>query len=93
MYFEPGQDISLYGASNTNPVGTSDFSTWLADPQPAPNLEIQTPSFYGMINTEGIIPTSPTSVSYINSRSEKLGGIVNLNNSEMLFLLDKHFGD
>ena len=73
-------------------VGSSGYFTWMSDPQPGPDLEIKTPSSYGMINTEGVVPSSSNSLLYLNSRGQALGGIENLNSSEMSLLLKKHFG-
>jgi len=73
-------------------VGSSRYSTWMSNPQPAPDLEIKTPNSYGMINAGRVVPTSSKSLLYLNSRGEILGGIENLNPSEMSFLLKKHFG-
>lgn len=74
------------------PLGSSRYFTWLSDPQPGPDLEIITPKSYEMVNTEGVIPTSRSSLAYFNSRGEVLGGIQNINYEEISVLLRKHFG-
>ncbi len=95
-YFVVGDLESLSASALYTPkiggVGSSGYFTWMSDPQPGPDLEIKTPSFYGMINTEGVVPSSSNSLLYLNSRGQALGGIENLNSSEMSLLLRKHFG-
>ncbi|MBI2056810.1 hypothetical protein HYT91_00985 [Candidatus Pacearchaeota archaeon] len=73
-------------------AGNSNYKVRLADTQPGPDIQISTPSSWMMATKQGAFPNSPSSFSYINSNGEALGGITKLNNSEMLFLLDKHFG-
>ncbi len=100
IFFEPGADIPLYGNSEmiergrlhqkANDVGTSRFQTFLADPQPLPDLIIRTPSTFQMIDTQGIQFNNHDSVSYHNRSGKLLGGITQLNWDEMMSLYRKH---
>jgi len=72
-------------------VGNSNYFTWLADPQPTPDLVIKTPSSWMMTNREGAVPTSFNSMRYFNSKGQELGGTENLNYEEFRILFKKHF--
>ncbi len=73
-------------------IGSNHCFTWLSNPQPRPDLEIRTPNVCRIAGVEGVIPTSESSLLYFNLRGQILGGIENLDSSEMSVLLKKHFG-
>jgi len=88
-----GSDIVSTDFSEVREVGESRFQTWIADPQPGPDLIIKTPSSFEMVSVQAPVITSPSSVEYINSKGISLGGITSLTPSEIVLLAEKYLSD
>jgi hypothetical protein len=98
IFFEPGADIPMYGSSEmiergrlyekANDVGTSDYQTFLTDPQPVPDLITTVPEFV-KAHTQ-VIKFGHDNANYFNGSGKLMGGITPLNHSEMMSLFRKH---
>ena len=102
IFFEPGADIPMYGIKeniqraeihrNVNNVGTSNFQTYLSDPQPEPLLQIKGPGIFEQYSVQKPV-IKENNISYHNHIFNPLGGIVNLNVEELKLMAFKHLFD
>ena len=102
IFFEDTSDLPTYGNGElvkraelykkANNVGTSNYQSFLTDPQPDPALVITTSNSFLMGSCAK--PTvQEDSVSYVNQEGKLLGGILGLNSEEARLLHLKHMCD
>ena len=68
--------------NKVNDVGNSRFQTFLTDPQPLPFSEIKTPEKYASLAFQTPL-IHENSINYVNHANKLLGGITNMNISEL----------
>ena len=100
IFFEPGADIPIYGIrelqersrihQNVNDVGTSNYNTFLADPQPAPLFQATGPRLFERIDVQKPYFENNNNITYRNYTDELMASLRNLNKEEFSFLFDKH---
>lgn len=102
IFFDDPSSLSGYGDGEkirraelykkANAVGNSGYQTYLADPQPTPDLIIKTPSVFEI--RQGIIRNQyADSVNYTTQNYKLLGGITQLNHEELQTMIDKYSKD
>lgn len=99
IFFDDPLDLPMFGNGEeikraeiykkVNDVGTSDYQSFLSDPQPAPAVEIKTPDLFVMGSVAKPI-IKDNSINYINQDNELLGGVTNLNPAELRALIIKY---